>query len=219
MPVSQPHNSAISPDGRTAYVTNEGSNDVSVVDLASQQVVATAPVGNGPRKIAVLPGQPTAASAGAAQDGMATASPAHDGMSMAHEGMAMTPQDHDGMAMGSRAQAESALAGAPPLTFNDHGIADVRGLDEIDVEADDDYFSPTFLRGAPGQRLKLVVENESASLHNLSIPGLGIDTNIAPHASVEVEVTFPQSGATTFFCKLHTALGMNGALLVEDAAP
>lgn len=105
------------------------------------------------------------------------------------------------------------------MTFNDHGTVDVRGKDQIDLEADDNYFEPTFLRGAPGQTLKLVVENASPSLHNVSIPGLGVDRNLPPHASAEIEVTFPQSGASTFFCKFHTALGMNGALLVGDATP
>ncbi|HWT21463.1 MAG TPA: hypothetical protein VN280_21400, partial [Variovorax sp.] len=31
-----------------AYITNQGSHDVSVIDLASQQVVATVPVGRSP---------------------------------------------------------------------------------------------------------------------------------------------------------------------------
>jgi YVTN family beta-propeller protein len=187
-----PHWLATSPDGRTAYVTNENSNDVSIVDLVSRQVMATVPVGNGPRKIAVLPGLSMAAS-GSEEPG----------------GMSMTPH----------ANAGASPSGARPMTFNDHGTVDVRGTDEIHLEADDDYFAPTFLRGAPGQKLKMVVENESSSLHNLSIPELGVDTNVAPHASVEIEVTFPQTGSTRFFCKLHTALGMNGALLVGDANP
>ena len=51
-----PHWSMASSDGRTAYVTNEGSNDVSVVDLTSRTVIATIAVGNAPRKIAVQPG-------------------------------------------------------------------------------------------------------------------------------------------------------------------
>ena len=58
-----PHWIAISSDGRTAYVTDEGSNDVSVVDLGSQKVTATIPVGNAPRKIAVQPGPTTAMTA------------------------------------------------------------------------------------------------------------------------------------------------------------
>jgi YVTN family beta-propeller protein len=58
-----PHWIAISSDGRTVYVTDEGSNDVSVVDLASQKVTATIPVGNAPRKIAVQPGPITTSTA------------------------------------------------------------------------------------------------------------------------------------------------------------
>ena len=121
--------------------------------------------------------------------------------------------------MTMQAQASAPSSGAQSMTFNDHGTVDVRGKGEVDVEADDGYFEPTFLRGSPGQTLKLVVENESSALHNVSIPGLGVDTNVPPHASAEIEVTFPQSGSTTFFCKFHTALGMNGALLVGDATP
>jgi YVTN family beta-propeller protein len=50
-----PHWVAASGDSRTAYATNEGSNDVSIVDLASGSV-STVAVGNAPRKIAVQQG-------------------------------------------------------------------------------------------------------------------------------------------------------------------
>src|SRR5207245_11309246 len=50
-----PHWATSTSDGRTAFVSNEGSNDVVVVDLASRTVTATIPVGNAPRKIAVQP--------------------------------------------------------------------------------------------------------------------------------------------------------------------
>jgi len=42
--------------GHEAWVTNETSNDISVVDLVQHSVVATIPVGNAPRKIVVQPG-------------------------------------------------------------------------------------------------------------------------------------------------------------------
>jgi len=51
----QPH--WMASDGKTVWVTNEGSNDVSAVDLASGKTTTIA-VGNAPRKIVV---QPTAA--------------------------------------------------------------------------------------------------------------------------------------------------------------
>lgn len=42
-------------DGATAYVTNEGDNDVVVVDLAERRVTATIAIGSGPRKMALQP--------------------------------------------------------------------------------------------------------------------------------------------------------------------
>jgi len=51
---SQPHWIAASSDGKTAFVTNEGSNDLSFVDLASGKVDTIA-VGKAPRKVAVQP--------------------------------------------------------------------------------------------------------------------------------------------------------------------
>jgi YVTN family beta-propeller protein len=190
-----PHWIATSADGHTAYVTNEGSNDVSVVDLTSRRVTATIPVGNAPRKIVVQP-DPVApaltqarASAGTFTNPTATAQP---------EGQVIT-------------------LGA--LTFADHGTKDVKGQAELDLEADDYYFAPTFLRGEPGQQLTLEIENESGTLHNISLPEQHIDKDIPPKGKVKVEVTIPSSGVVHFFCKFHGALGMNGELLAGDATP
>jgi YVTN family beta-propeller protein len=47
----QPHWEATA-DGKTIYVTNEGSNDVSIVDLATGKVTSV-PVGKAPRKVVV----------------------------------------------------------------------------------------------------------------------------------------------------------------------
>jgi len=51
-----PHWIAESSDGGFAYVTNEGSNDVSVMSLDNKNVIATVPIGGGPRKIVIQPG-------------------------------------------------------------------------------------------------------------------------------------------------------------------
>ncbi len=48
----QPHWLAVSGDGKTAYVTNEGSNTLSVVDIANGKATTIA-VGNQPRKVVV----------------------------------------------------------------------------------------------------------------------------------------------------------------------
>lgn len=61
-----PHWVAASGDGRTAYITNEGSSDVSIVDLATGSV-STVPVGNAPRKVAVQQGGMGSSSMGASK--------------------------------------------------------------------------------------------------------------------------------------------------------
>ncbi len=63
------------------------------------------------------------------------------------------------------------------------------------LEADDYYFSPTFLRGAPGQT--------PSTLHNIGIPTLGIDRDIPPRGKAQVDVTVPASGLLAFGCKFH----------------
>jgi YVTN family beta-propeller protein len=62
-----PHWTATSADSSTAYVTNELSNDLSVVDLGNQTVTATIAIGNAPRKIVVQQAA-TAAPTAAAMD-------------------------------------------------------------------------------------------------------------------------------------------------------
>ena len=51
-----PHWIAASSDGGFAYVTNENSNDVSVISVDTEKVIGTIPVGAGPRKIVIQPG-------------------------------------------------------------------------------------------------------------------------------------------------------------------
>jgi plastocyanin len=105
------------------------------------------------------------------------------------------------------------------LKISDHGTKDVKSESELDLEADDYYFAPTFLRGTAGHKLKLEIENESSTLHNFSISEQRIDMDIPPKGKVMVEVVFPSSGVVRFFCKFHSALGMNGMLLTGDAKP
>ena len=52
---SGPIGVAVTPDGKHAYVTNIDSNNVSVIDTATNTVVATVPVGNNPCGVAVTP--------------------------------------------------------------------------------------------------------------------------------------------------------------------
>jgi predicted lipoprotein with Yx(FWY)xxD motif len=104
------------------------------------------------------------------------------------------------------------------LTIEDHGTRDVSNASSLEMEADSFYFEPTFLKGKAGQKLKLTLNNESETIHNISVASQ-IDRDVLAKARTEVDVTFPSSGALLFFCKYHSAQGMNGELLVGDAQP
>jgi len=104
-------------------------------------------------------------------------------------------------------------------TFTDKGTKDASGAASFNLGAGDFYFSPTFVRGTAGQKIKLEVANPSNTLHNLSVPALLIDKDVTAKGKAEVEVTLPQSGVLLFLCKYHTGQGMNGELLVGTAQP
>ena len=50
----RPWGIALSPDGKTLYTANGPSNDISVVDLATQTVKKKIPVGKGPWGVITL---------------------------------------------------------------------------------------------------------------------------------------------------------------------
>jgi plastocyanin len=102
---------------------------------------------------------------------------------------------------------------------NDHGAKDLSGKATASLELDDFYFSPTTLRGKPGQKLKLRLENEGGTEHNLTVPGQGVDKDLEKGDEGTVSLRFPKSGTLRFFCKYHAAQGMAGSLAASGAPP
>jgi hypothetical protein len=77
------------------------------------------------------------------------------------------------------------------LTFSDHGTKDAEGRHR--------------------ERVKYAAQHQHPDQH--------LDFDIPPKGKVVVEMTFPSSGVVRFFCKFHSAKGMNGELLTGDANP
>jgi plastocyanin len=98
------------------------------------------------------------------------------------------------------------------VAASDHGTTDAAGMDELSVELDDNYFEPTVIKGSPGQKLKLELENEGSAEHNFGLTDQGIDQDVEAGEKAEVTVTIPESGEISFVCKYHEQLGMAGAL-------
>jgi plastocyanin len=97
---------------------------------------------------------------------------------------------------------------------NDHGTKAVEDSGKTEVEMDDFYFKPTVLEGKPGQKVELELKNEGDTLHTFTIDSQSVDKELGPGEEAEVEVTIPKSGAISFYCKIHKAEGMAGALAV-----
>ncbi len=89
---------------------------------------------------------------------------------------------------------------------NDHRTKEL-GADEqeLEMEADDFYFGPTFVTAAPGQKVTVKVKNEGDASHTFTIDGLGVDQEVRPGESADIDVTLPASGTVPFNCRFHKA--------------
>ena len=220
---ASPHHPLFTPDGRFALVVSQGLGELAIVDPTSHAIAGTVAVGKAPHWIATSSDGRAAFVTNEGSNDVSVVDlssrtvtatiPVGDGPRKiaVQPGAVPLPRAADPRT----ARPRVASAAAPPEP-SDHGTQDVRGLVEVDIEADDDYFAPTYLLGKPGQKLRLEIENDSSSLHNITIPALRIDRDIPPNGKAEVEVTFPRAGNVPFFCKFHGAMGMSGALLVGN---
>jgi plastocyanin len=111
----------------------------------------------------------------------------------------------------------SGSGGSPPVslagTTNDHGTATATA--ELEMELDDFYFGPTFVRATAGQAFTLELENEGKEPHTFTSTDLGIDEQLDPGQKRTIRVTAPQSGMALVICRIHQALGMQGAIFVR----
>jgi plastocyanin len=121
--------------------------------------------------------------------------------------------DDDGGNAGS-GSSNGTSGEEPPVSLegdvNDHGTADVQN-DEIELELDDFYFEPTFVKGAPGENVTVDLTNEGDTAHTFTSDALGADEEVDPGDSSSVTVTLPADGAVEFHCRFHASQGMKGA--------
>jgi len=116
------------------------------------------------------------------------------------------------------AGATVAAKSKPPVKLggkvNNHGTKAVKGT-SIEVEQDDYYFEPTFIKAKPGTSVTLELKNEGKTEHNFSITGMNISQDVMPDQKATVTVTVPASGHLAFFCRFHQSFGMQGAIFTK----
>jgi plastocyanin len=105
-------------------------------------------------------------------------------------------------------------------TVNNTGTKDISAdgaTAKIEVEADNFYFNPTFIKAAPSQKVTVELKNEGTVAHTFTLDALNIDKEVQPGESAEVEVTAPANGDAPFFCRFHKDNGMQGALFIATS--
>jgi len=132
----------------------------------------------------------------------------------------------DTTAKGSDASttAASGSTGAPVKldgTVNDEGTKDISGdgdKAELEMELDDNDFSPTYVKAAPGATVTVELENKGDNPHTFTLDDGSLDKKLDPGEKATVEVTVPDDGSLRFSCDYHGAMGMQGAFYTGDGA-
>lgn len=94
------------------------------------------------------------------------------------------------------------------------GTKDISGKGastDLELEADDFYFNPTFVKAAPDQKITVKLKNEGSATHTFTSTALNVDQEVAPGKSATIEVTVPASGNAAWYCRFHRSSGMQGA--------
>lgn len=121
---------------------------------------------------------------------------------------------------GCGSDSSSTSSGNPvnlPGSTTNKGTKDVSGS-SVELELDDFYFSPTFLKGGtPGSTITVHLKNAGKSPHTFTSTALGVDQTLSAGQTMDVQVTLPQSGATEFHCRFHQqSNGMQGAFFFKN---
>jgi plastocyanin len=115
-----------------------------------------------------------------------------------------------------------AASSGPPVQLSgnvtDKGTKDATGKSSFEVEVDDFYFNPTFIKATPGQKLSLEVKNEGKASHTFTSTELGIDKELKAGETATIDITVPNADATVFFCRFHQGSGMRGAVYTKEGA-
>lgn len=97
------------------------------------------------------------------------------------------------------------------------GTKDLTGS-EIELEVNDFYFNPTFIKGGtPGAIITVHVKNEGKNPHTFTSIALVVDQQVNPGETKDVMIRLPQAGATEFHCRFHQqSNGMQGSFFFKD---
>jgi len=112
----------------------------------------------------------------------------------------------------------SAKTAKPPVTLdgkvNNKGTKDVSTSKsaKFELEADDYYFEPTFIKVQPGEKVTITLKNEGSATHTFTSDALNVNQTVSPDHSQKITFTIPSNAKVfAFHCDFHVSMGMQGA--------
>jgi plastocyanin len=128
-------------------------------------------------------------------------------------------------AMGLTEAGSAAAKTKNPVTLsgkvNNKGKKDISKSSnaKLELEQDDFYFKPTFVKVKPGQKVTITVKNEGSVTHTFTSTALNVDKQISSGKSTKITVTIPSTGAVfQFHCNFHEGMGMKGGFYTTPGA-
>ena len=83
---------------------------------------------------------------------------------------------------------------------------------KAELELDDFYFEPTFIKSPGGATATITLHNESpTAAHTFTSEALNVDEELEPGAEKKVKVKIGTESRYEFQCRFHAAQGMRGA--------
>ena len=99
-----------------------------------------------------------------------------------------------------------------PAEYNDEGTETFEDTTfEVEVELDDFYFKPTFIKSPGGATATLKLHNEGEATHTFTVDALDVDEELEAGATKEIEVEIGTETRYEFYCRFHQGQGMRGA--------
>ncbi len=132
-------------------------------------------------------------------------------------GVALGATGLGGLGIGT-AGAKSSNPVSVSGKVNAKGKKDISGKKSatIEIEADDYYFNPTFLKVSPGEKVTVEFKNEGSTTHTFTSDKLSVDKQLSADKTTKFTFTVPSSGtAFQFHCDFHESMGMHGAVYTK----
>jgi plastocyanin len=108
--------------------------------------------------------------------------------------------------------ASPAASGAQS-DINEHGTETfTENAFEVELELDNFYFEPTFIKSPGGATATVKLHNEGDVQHTFTIDDLEVDEELAPDEEKTITVEIGTETRYEYYCRFHAPQGMRGAL-------